>query len=320
MRMMKKLTVWLLCLCIAVMLFSGCSGPEPRLEGKIVVTNFAVYDWVRQILGENPAGLEVVYLLDSGVDLHSFQPTADDIMQVQTASLFYYVSDWSETWVSNALKTTGSEGAAITDIVHDDLKCADDHDHDHDHEHEHDEHTHTYDEHIWISLKLAQKVCMAIFADIAGLDPENREIYRQNYESYMEKLSELDGKYAQVVENGEKDTVLFADRFPFLYLFSDYGLKYESAFSGCSSESDASFETITRLAGVIDSKDLKSVMTIEGSRGNVANAIISATQKKDMKVLSVNSMQTITKKDMEKGITYLQLMEQNLSVLQEALK
>ncbi len=311
--MMRKLTLWILCLCMTVVLFSGCTGPGPSLEGKIVVTNFAVYDWVLQILGENPAGLEVVYLLDSGVDLHSFQPTADDIMQVQTASLFYYVSDWSETWVPGALKTTKSTGVAITDIVEDDLLCAEAHDHDHGEQHNHDEH-------VWMSLKLAQKVCRRIFGDIAGLDPENREIYLQNYEAYIGKLSELDGKYEKTVAEGAQDTVLFADRFPFLYLFSDYGLKYESAFYGCSSESDASFETITRLAGVIDGKGLKSVMTIEGSRGNVANAVISATQKKDMKILSVNSMQTITKKDMEKGITYLQLMEENLSVLQEALK
>ena len=235
-------------------------------------------------------------------------------MQVQTSSLFYYVSDWSETWVPGALKTTKSTGVAITDVVHDDLKCPEEHDH------SHEGHTHTYDEHIWISLKLAQKVCQRIFGDIAGLDPENREIYLQNYEAYLEKLSKLDEKYEKAVAEGTQDTVLFADRFPMLYLFSDYGLKYESAFSGCSSESDASFETITRLAGVIDSKGLKSVMTIEGSRGNVASAVISATQKKDMKILSVNSMQTITKKDMEKGITYLQLMEENLSVLQEAIK
>ena len=312
---MRRMILLLLCLCMAAVLFSGCNGPRPSLTGKIVVTNFAVYDWILQILGENPAGLEVVYLLDSGVDLHSFQPTADHIMQVQTASLFYYVSDWSETWVSGALKTTKSEGVAITDIVKDDLLCQDGHDHTHE-----EEHHHTYDEHIWTSLKLAQKVCQWIFGDIAGLDPENREVYLQNYEAYVAKLAELDGKYEKAVAEGTRDTVLFADRFPFLYLFSDYGIKYASAFSGCSTESDASFETITRLAGVVDEKELKSVMTIEGSRGNVASAVIGATQKKDAKILSVNSMQTVTKQDMEKGITYLGLMEENLFAVQEALK
>ena len=177
-----------------------------------------------------------------------------------------------------------------------------------------------YDEHVWTSMRNASVICDAIAETLEEMDPENKEIYQTNAENYKAKLSTLDQKYQETVDTDRQNTLIFADRFAFRYLVDDYGLNYYAAFSGCSAESEASFKTVTFLAGKLDDLGIKTVLTIEKSDDRIAQTVIENTKKKDQKILELNSMQSITSDEIKNGVTYLSGMEDNLKVLKEALK
>lgn len=184
------------------------------------------------------------------------------------------------------------------------------------HDHEHEEEA---DEHVWLSLKNAETLVGAISDALQELDPDNKDTYAANASAYIEKLSALDGAYQSAVDGAARKTVLFGDRFPFRYLADDYGLSYYAAFSGCSAESEASFETVSFLAKKVDELKMPCVLTIEGKNHKLAETIVQSTAGKNQKVLTMDSMQSTTSEDVANGTTYLSAMEQNLSVLKEAL-
>ena len=350
----------------------------------VVCTIFPEYDWVKEVVGDKKDNYDITYLLENGVDLHSYQPTAEDMAKISSCDLFVYVGGESDGWVEKAVKdasnpnmqvinlmeTLGSnvkeeevvEGMQGHDHEHEHEEDADhdhkheheededhdhkheheedtdhdhkheheedaDHDHDHEHEHEEDEHHHhhegeetEYDEHVWLSLKNVPVLVNEIAAKLQIIDPENKDVYTANSAAYIQKITELDAKYVEVVKNSSKKTILFGDRFPFRYLADDYGLKYYAAFVGCSAETEASFETVAFLAGKTDELGLSRVCTIENSDGKIADTVIQNTKNKDQKIAVLNSMQSVTANDIESGVTYLSIMEENLKVLEEVLK
>ena len=341
---MKRIIPLCLALIMTVGLLAGCgkqnepaASDETRL--RVVTTIFPEYDWVREILGDKADNAEVTMLLDNGADLHSYQPTADDIVKISECDLFIYVGGESDDWVDDALKNAANKNMKVVNLLEalgDSVKTEEvvegmqeeKHDHDHDHEDadEHDdakEHDHEeeaeYDEHVWLSLKNAQTLCSAISGVLQQIDPDNKDTYAANASAYIKKLSALDADYQAAVDAAARKTVLFGDRFPFRYLAEDYGLRYYAAFAGCSAESEASFETISFLAGKVDELNLPCVLTIEGVQHKIAETIVRNTAAKNQKVLTMDSMQSTTSKDVANGTTYLSVMEQNLSVLKEAL-
>ena len=194
------------------------------------------------------------------------------------------------------------------------------HDHDHeDHEEDHEEEGPEYDEHVWLSLKNAQTLCRAIAGGLAEADGDNADRYEQNAEAYCDKLKALDEDYAKAVQDGTAKTLLFADRFPFRYLADDYGLNYYAAFTGCSAESEASFETIVFLAGKVDELGLGTILQIESADGSIARTVVENTKTKDQQILTLDSLQSVTASEVEAGTTYLSVMESNLEVLRQAL-
>ncbi len=327
---------------------------DPNKKISIVTTIFPEYDWVREIVGNHADKFEITYLMNKGVDLHSYQASAEDIAKVSSADLFIYVGGESDTWaedaiaeatnkdmkVINLLNSLGSdvkeeevvEGMAAEDEHdHDHSEEAKDHDHseeakDHDHSEEDKDHDHAkegeeveYDEHVWLSLKNTQKLVMDIEADIESLDPDNAADYAANAKAYVQKLDELDKEYQKAVDESSVKYILVGDRFPFRYLVDDYGLKYSAAFVGCSAETEASFDTITFLAGKLDELGLKNVVTIENSNQKIAKTIIENTKNKDQGLLVLNSLQSVSQKDIDGGLTYLSVMKDNLEVLKKAL-
>ena len=478
-------------------------APEKSL--KIVTTIFPEYDWVREVLGDQAENDELTMLLDNGVDLHSYQPTADDIVKISDCDLFIYVGGESDGWVDDALKNATNKNMKVINLLEvlgDSVKAEEvvegmqetEHDHDHDHskevstfeddevqdrslsdwagdwqsaypfaldgtlddafaamaeesemtakeyktyyqngyktdisniniegdhieftyedgkkvasdykyvgyyiqnwstgtkaamyrfeavdrtsgapiyiefndhmiesaapEHFHirmsnesfdaivdpekswptffpadmtgedlcehmEGHGHDHgeekDEHVWLSLKNAKTLVAAISDALQELDPGNKDTYAANTSAYIEKLSALDGEYQSAVDSAARKTVLFGDRFPFRYLVDDYGLSYYAAFVGCSAETEASFETISFLAKKVDELKLPCVLTIEGAQHKIAETIVQNTTSKNQKVLTMDSMQSTTSKDVKNGTTYLSVMEKNLSVLKEAL-
>lgn len=332
---MKKLLAILLSLSLGTGLLSGC-GETPVTEKTdklhIVTTIFPTYDWTREILGDNMASTDLTMLLDQGVDLHSYQPTADDLIEISACDLFLYVGGESDAWVEKALENPTNPDRVVVnllDVLGDAVKneetvegmqeTAHDHEDGDDHEHEQAAHEEEADEHVWLSLRNAEVLCSEIANELSGIDPAHKDTYAKNLAAYQDKLSALDTQYAEAVQNGAQKTLLFGDRFPFRYLVDDYGLQYYAAFSGCSSETEASFETVAFLANKVDELHLPCVLTIEGGQHKIAQTIIGNTSEKNQEVLTLDSMQSTTSKDLENGATYLSIMERNLQALKDAL-
>ena len=318
---------------------NGAADTDGKKEGqlRIVATIFPEYDWVKNLLGENPGGATVTLLLDSGTDMHSFQPTAEDMMTIASCDLFIYVGGESDSWVRDALRNAGNPGRIAVDLLsvlgdaakeevllegmqeEAGEKGADEAEDGHDDGAETSAAETEYDEHVWLSLRNAQACCRAITDALIRLDPENKAYYEETLASYMEKLDTLDKAYTDAVGRAGRKTLLFGDRFPFRYLADDYGLTCYAAFSGCSAETEASFETVIFLAEKTDTLSLPCVLVIDGSDERIARTIIENTAAKNQKVLTLDSMQSVTGKEIDAGETYLGIMEKNLGVLKEAL-
>lgn len=341
---MKKIIAAATALLVAAGMFTGCGASEkPTAQGdklKIVTTIFPEYDWTREILGDQSERAEVTMLLDNGVDLHSYQPTADDLIKIAECDLFIYVGGESDGWVESALASTSNPDRAVINLIDtlgDSVKLEEvvegmqetEHDHEEDEEHAHDadeEHTDAdeqeaeTDEHVWLSLRNAQAVCQKIAEKLGEIDPEHEQAYTDNALAYIDKLVALDAKYQAAVDAANKKTLVFGDRFPFRYLTEDYGLNYYAAFVGCSAETEASFETIRFLAEKTDALGLSHVLTIENPNRKIAETVVANTSGKNQQVLSMDSMQSVTSKDVAAGATYLSIMEHNLEVLTQALQ
>ena len=343
---MKK-TISLLLITMMVICSLGACASSAGIPGNdkisIVTTIFPEYDWVMNVLGSNPANAEVTLLLDNGVDLHSYQPSADDIMKIATCDMFIYVGGESDGWVEDVLSEAVNKDMVVINLLEvlgdsvkeeevvEGMQEEDEHDHhhdedeDHDHDeeeehHHHDEDEAEYDEHVWLSLKNAVTCTEAISHALQDkVDPDNSIEYADNSEEYIKKLLSLDEEYQETIGNSRMNTLLFGDRFPFRYLTDDYDLNYYAAFVGCSAETEASFETVTFLSGKIDELNLGCILTIETSDGKIAETVRNNTSTGDQKILVLDSMQSVTMDDINNGVTYLSIMKDNLNVLNEAL-
>ncbi len=300
---------------------------------KVVTTIFPEYDWTREIIGNNIKNVELTLLLGNGVDLHSYQPSIQDIAKISTADIFIYVGGESDGWVKDALKNATNKNMKVINLLEtlgDKVKAEEvkegmqaeeeEEHHHHDGEHHDDEDEVEYDEHVWLSLRNAKILCAEIASALSEKDAANAAAYKANLSAYTAKLDTLDSKYTAAVKAGSKNTILFGDRFPFRYLVDDYGLDYFAAFVGCSAETEASFETVIFLSKKVDELGLNSVLKIESGDGKIARTIIQNTKKKNAKVLTLDSIQSTTAKQAKAGTTYLKIMEGNLAVLTEALK
>ena len=335
---MKKITALLLALFMLVGALAGCGKQNDTNQTdklSIVTTIFPEYDWVREILGDKADNAEITMLLDNGVDLHSYQPTADDIVKISDCDLFIYVGGESDEWVEDALRNAANRNMKVINLLEvlgDSVKTEEivegmqeeEHEHEDVEEHEHEdaeEHEQEEaDEHVWLSLKNAKMLVRVISKALQELDPDSKDIYAANADAYVKKLSALDAEYQAAVDAASNKTILFGDRFPFRYLVDDYGLRYYAAFVGCSTETEAGFETISFLAKRVDEWKLPCVLTIEGAQHKIAETIVRNTTAKNQRVLTMDSMQSTTSKDVKNGTTYLSVMEKNLSVLKEVLR
>lgn len=345
---------------------------------QILCTGFSLYDWTQNIVS-GADNVSVSLLFKNGVDVHSFQPTADDIVKISHSTLLIYGGGESDSSIEDILNTStpytdsfncleSIEELALTEDhsvavqqdrfhqhIHTETELESEHKHSefhsendtenntkredsHEHEQEHDEHTHfdeqehihqhnhgtesestAYDEHFWLSLKRAEAVCRNISQKLISIDPKNAEVYAKNTEDYCAKLSNLDKEYASAVSEASTNKLIFADRFPFLYLAKDYNLECRAAFSGCSAETSASFKTVIALADKLCELNLNYILVTDQNSTKTAETVIRTSGRDDVNVLALNSLQTVTKNDLDNNITYLSVMKKNLDILKTAL-
>ncbi len=298
-------------------------------DGKIsvVTTIFPEYDWVTNIIGNRTDKANVTMLLDNGVDLHSFQPTAQDIMKIADCDVFIYVGGESDEWVDDALAEAVNKDMVVINLLdelgdsvkEEELVEGMQGEEEEEEGEEEEEEGPEYDEHVWLSLKCAAKLCDSIEKALETVDPEGAEEYKANLDSYKSELAALDSEYEKAVADAKVKTLLFGDRFPFRYMVDDYGLDYYAAFVGCSAESEASFETVIFLANKVDELSLPTILTIEGAEHKIAETVRDNTTSKDAAILTMNSMQSVTSKDVEAGVSYIKIMNDNLTTLKAAL-
>ncbi len=312
---MKRLIAVFLCVCALLTVFAGCGAKKRGDKLQIIVTVFPAYDWVKNVVGGSDK-VDVTLLNDKGVDMHSFQPTMKDITDISSCDVFVYVGGESDKWVEDVLKDRKNKDMLCINLMEalgDKAKQEEAVEGMQAEEEGEDELE--YDEHIWLSLKNAAVLTDAIAEKLGEKDGDRKDDYIKNAAAYREKLEALDGEYASAVANARYKTLIFADRFPFRYLMDDYGLEYYAAFSGCSAESDPTLSTLMFLAEKLDALKLPALITIDGSNQKAAKGVLDAAKSKDVKILTLNSMQSAA----DKNDTYLSIMENNLSVLKQAV-
>lgn len=308
--MKKKL---LIILSALTLLLAGCGQKQDSQKLQIVAAIFPEYDWVRQIVGEDDS-VEVTLLVDDGVDPHSFQPAVSDMVAAANCDLLIYGGGESDQWLEK-LEATNPNRKAIALLP---LLGERAHEEEIVEGMEAEAEESELDEHVWLSLRNADAFCQAITEALCDLNPGKADVYRANLSAYQQQLSALDAKYQQAVSDAPKDTIVVCDRFPFRYLVEDYNLNYYAAFPGCSAETGASFETVVFLSDKVKELNLSALLVTESSDGRLAKTVAEAAGSENMPVLTLNSMQSISA-EQAKSLSYLSVMTENLSVLQQAL-
>ena len=324
-------------------MLAGCgetTNYEESGKVSIVATVFPQYDFARQIAGDRA---EINLLLKPGMEGHSYEPAPKDIIKISHCDLFLNVGGESESWLDSVLESAENKKMKVVSAMncvsgiaeeHSEGMTEKGHSHEHEHEHEHDEeceeeheheHGHSdeeeaehaeYDEHVWTSPVNAIAIVNEILHALCEIDPDNAEYYTANANEYIAQLTELDGKFREVIANSPRNTLIFGDRFPLLYFVKEYGLDYYAAFPGCASETEPSAATVAFLIDKVEREDIPVIFYIELSNHKVADAIAECT---GIKARQFNTCHNITADDFEAGETYLSLMTANLSVLEEAL-
>ncbi len=296
---------------LPMMFMTSCGEQQQSDKLSIVTTIFPPYDFAREI---TDGSCDIQILLKPGQESHSYEPTIKDILAIENCDLFIYTGGESDVWVEDMLKSFDEPVNALRLIdicdVKEEAEIGAEHDH-HDNEEEH-----SIDEHVWTSLHNAQDICGGICNAVCAIDSENADEYQKNCSAYCEKLKQLDGEFSSVVNGAKRKTLVFGDRFPFRYLADDYGLECYAAFSGCSDETEPSAATFAYLIDKIESEGLPDVLYIEFSAENAARAIAEQT---GCNARLFHSCHNVTQEEMQNGVSYISLMEDNLQVLKEAL-
>lgn len=290
---------------------TSCGSIEKNDKISVVCTIFPTYDWTSNIIGESE-NIDLDWLINTGVDIHSYQPTAQDILKIKSADLLICSGGELDSWAYESLDDT-SNALKLNDFV--ELK-KNEHLEETEH-HEHEEHTTGYDEHIWLSLSNAMKLCDKITDRLCTLSEENSQIFKSNNDTYKKKIDALDDELILKAKSNSKP-LIFADRFPFVYFMKDYKLSYYAAFDSCSADTQASFETVIFLSQKVDENNISCVFTVDSGNTAIAKTVIDNCNC-DIEELNLNSLQSVNQNDADNGVSYLKVMQENIAKIIKAL-
>ncbi len=314
--MTKRLFSLLLSVLTLFCTLITCACNESTKKYDVVCTSYVVYDWTLSLTVGCREEISVLHLGAEGQDVHNYEPTAADIMALSRATLFAHVGGESDEWVDRVLVSADNPTLKRLDLCREmrtllEQKC--DGEHAHEHEGEGHEHDHEFDEHVWFDFDLARESVALLSDALCEISPTSEGKIRENEKALCEEITLIEGEYRTTLARAELDTVVVADRYPFSYLFNTFGIKAEAAYSGCSAESEASFEVVKRLSSAIDTLGISYVAVCENSRTDIARAVIQNTSSRDAVILVLDSMQS--KKLSAEGGGYAASMRENLAVL-----
>lgn len=325
--MKKRITATFTALIITAILISGCTGKSKtgnktniKENGKLNVatTLFPYYDFIRQIAGDK---INLTMIVPAGMDTHSFEPTTEDMINIQNSDIFIYNGGSLELWVTKVLDSTDNKNQTVmrmmdyTDILKEEHKEGMEDEHGSEHKGEPDEKE--FDEHIWTSPVIACTLVTEICNTLKEADSQNAEFYQNNCDKYIEQLKSLNEELHNITDNARVKTLVFADKFPLRYFTEEYGLDYFAAFSGCSTDTEPSVDTLKFLIDKIKSQKINVVYYLELSSQKIADTICSST---DAKKKVFYSCHNVSQKQFNDGITYIDMMKKNAETLKEGLK
>ena len=306
---------------LSIISLSGCNKKEDNKKLKIVTSNFPSFDLARAVVKDNK-NVDLKMLLKPGSDMHHFDATPKDIKDILSSDVFIYNGGESDEWIDKILKdidkkkTTVIKLMDLVKVVEEEHVEGMEEEHDHDHDHDHDEEEKEYDEHVWTSPVNAKKIVSSIKEAMIKKDEKNKNIYEKSASQYISELDKIDNEFKEIVKNAKRKEIVFGDRFPLRYFVDTYGLKYSAAFPGCSEETEASAKTIKFLINKVKDNKIPVVFHIELSDKKIASSIAKET---GAKVLEFKTAHNLSQKDFDKGVTYLDIMKDNIKVLKEAL-
>ena len=319
----NKIFALMLAMLLALSVLAACAPKAAETTSddgiSIVTTIFPAYDFARQITAGTNA--TITMLLQPGEEVHSFDPTSQDIIRIQNADLFAYVGGENDVWVDSVL--SGLDQSVHTykmmdyvtlyeeelvegmqpeaeEATADSAGAADK----------------EWDEHVWTAPVNAISIVKAMTAELTTIDPANATTYQTNADAYVKQLEALDQSFWDVVNTAAHKTVVFADRFPVRYFVEEFGLNYYAAFPGCSADTEASAATIASLINHVKAENIPVVFYIEMSNQQMANTVSEETGAKTM---LFHTCHNVTKTEFESGATYLSLMQNNVAALKAAL-
>ena len=285
---------------------------------KVTASNFASYDFLRAIIGDND-NIELTFLLGPGKDAHSYDPTAQDLITIQNSDLFIYIGGEMEKWADRVLPTLDTNNTKII-CVADDIKTIDEQEIDGaEPEDEEDEEEGAFDEHIWTSPDNAITMVNTLEKSMEEIDSSNSSKYKQNAENYIAKIKNVDKQIQEIVDNKKRDRLVFGDKMPMQYFINYYKLQVSAAFSGCSTETEPSSKTIAYLVNKAKEEKTPVILYIELNNGKVANTIANEVGN-GCRAMQIQTLHNVSKTDFDNGETWVSLMERNLDVLKAALQ
>lgn len=308
---MRKAIICITFILISMSCLVACQSETQNLADdsriNIVTTSFPVYDFTRAVARDT---VSLSMLLSPGAELHTYEPSPQDIIAISQCDLFIYIGGESETWADRVLNSIDTSNMTIVRLMDSvEIESLE-------HEHEHDDEKHLYDDHIWTSPQNAILMVETISIAMCQADTQNTQVYTDNTTQYIEELISLNNDFQQIVDNSKRNLVIFGDRFPFYHLAELYDIEHLSALNSCSTDTDCSAATISMLIDEIKANNIPVVFYIEQSNQRITDTLCEATGAKK---LLFHSVQTISREDFDSGIGYIQLMERNATHLREAL-
>ena len=252
----------------------------------IACSLFPVYDFARAVADDSA---NINLLLRPGAEPHEFEPSPLDIKFLNDSDVFVFAGRYMEQWaekISRSLRdieiVDASNGIEIFNG----------------------------DPHIWLDLSNAQIMIKNIAAGFSNARPDRAEIFNRNAEEYCRKIAELDSNFSELAQKNKNKILVFAGEFAFGYFMRRYGFDYISAYDG---ENEPSIKKMAEILNFINENHVKFIF----STPNISAVTRSIAEQTGTEILIFNSAESISQKDFDAGLTFLEIMQANYESLKK---